>query len=288
MSPIKSCLKSSTCATEQILFCQNPIDKKPSKALEYQNQSIVKNTLAYEYYIPNHLLKETCECMIIAALNPHCFTVQLKQDAIEFDKFQREINEFYNEIVADKNYFIPAERIRANLCVICADPKSSADDQIWNRSQILDYDSIDRTVNLFYVDLGTWEEYVPTNHLRYLIENFHQHLVFSLTCRLAHLSPINEDENDQTWSADATGQFLAVLDQVRPEIELLSWGTDGCFQTNLFGMNSGHYVCVNDYMIHIKKAKPILQNEKNGCQLSTVPNSSLIHPVIALYNRFGE
>ncbi len=257
-SQTKSCLKSSTCATEQILFCQNPTDSKLSKALEYQDQSIVFNCFTYEYYIPNHLLKQTYECIIIAALNPHCFTVQLKQDAIEFDKFQREINDFYNEIDG-KEYFLTPEQIHLNLCVICADPKSSEKDKIWNRSQILDFDSTDNTVNLFYVDLGTWDEYVPINRLRYLIDNFHRHLVFSLTCRLAHISPLNDHEENFIWPDDATEQFLAVIDQVIPEIELLEFGKDGCFQTNLFVINSGQYVCVNDYMIHIKKAKPIVQ-----------------------------
>jgi hypothetical protein len=258
-SQTKSCLKSSTCATEQILFCQNTTDNKLSKALEYQNQPIVSNRLSYEYYIPDHLLKQTFECMIIAALNPHCFTIQLKQDAIEFDKFQREMNEFYNEI-DDKQYFVTPEQIRINLCVICADPKSSDNDKIWNRSQILEFDSTDHTVNLFYVDLGTWDEYVPINRLRHLIDNFHRHLVFSLTCCLAHISPLNDKKDNITWPDDATDQFLAVIDQVLPEIELLSFGKDGCFQTNLFVINSGQYVCVNDYMIHIKKAKAILQS----------------------------
>ncbi|CAF3420910.1 unnamed protein product [Rotaria sp. Silwood1] len=292
----KSCLKSSTCATEQILFCQNTTNNKLSKVLEYKNQSIVYNRFSYEYYIPNHLLQQTHECMIIAALNPHCFTIQLKQDAIEFDKFQREMNDFYNEL-DDKQYLVTPEQIHINLCVICADPKSSDNDKIWNRSQILDFDLNDKTVNLFYVDLGTWDEYVPINRLRHLIDCFHRHLVFSLTCRLAHISPINNDQNDLTWSTDATDQFLAVIDQVLPEIEFISFGEDGCFQTNLFVINSGQYVCVNDYMIHIKKAKAIVQsididdNNKTTVRSDrhcVVNNNPSIHPVIALYNQLGE
>lgn len=253
----KSCLKSTTCATEQILFCQNAIDKKLSKTLEYQTEDLVTNGVSYEYYMPAHLLKQTHECMIVAALNPHCFTIQLKQDALEFDQFQREMNSFYNEI-DDPFYLIPPDRIRMNLCVICADPKSSDDDRIWNRSQIVDYDPLDQTVNLFYVDLGTWDEYVPINRLRYLIDSFHHHLVFSLTCRLAHLSPVSQQTDNLLWPDDANNQFLAVIDQTAPEIELLSMEEDGCFQTNLFVINSGQYVCVNDYMIHIKKAKAIV------------------------------
>ncbi|CAF4331629.1 unnamed protein product [Rotaria sp. Silwood2] len=292
----KSCLKSSTCATEQILFCQNTTNNKLSKVLEYKNQSIVSNRCSYEFYIPNHLLKQTHECMIIAALNPHCFTIQLKQDAIEFDKFQREINDFYNEL-DDRQYLVRPEQILTNLCVICADPKSSDNDKIWNRSQILDFDVNDNTVNLFYVDLGTWDEYVPINRLRHLIDCFHRHLVFSLTCRLAHISPINNDNVDLTWPTDATDQFLAVIDQVLPEIEFISFGDDGCFQTNLFVINSGQYVCVNDYMIHIKKAKAIVQSTNIDDNNQTIVRSDKncasnsnpsIHPVIALYNQLGE
>jgi hypothetical protein len=198
--------------------------------------------------------------MIVAALNPHCFTIQLKQDALEFDQFQREMNSFYNE-VDDPCYLIPPERIQMNLCAMCADPKSSDNDRIWNRSQIVDYDPSDQTVNLFYVDLGTWDEYVPINRLRYLIDSFHHHLVFSLTCRLAHLSPVSQQTDNLLWPDDATDQFLAVIDQTAPEIELLSMGDDGCFQTNLFVINSGQYVCVNDYMIHIRKAKAIVPSD---------------------------
>jgi hypothetical protein len=207
---------------------------------------------------------------------------------MEFDKFQREINDFYNEI-NDTEYLIKSEDIRINLCVICADPKSSDNDKIWNRSQILDYDSTDNTVNLFYVDLGTWDEYVPINRLRYLIDCFHRHLVFSLTCRLAHISPINLDQdNNLTWPDDAIDQFLAVIDQVLPEIELLSFGKDGSFQTNLFVINSGQYVCVNDYMIHIKKAKAIVQSENLLQETDSNNINPSIHPVIDLYNRLGE
>ena len=285
----KSCLKSSTCATEQILFCQNTIDNKSSKLAEYQLESIVNKSFSYKYHISNQLVKQTCECMIIAAFNPHCFTIQLKQNAIEFDRFQRDINEFYNEFRNETRYLIPIETIAKYLCVICADPNSTEKDLIWNRSQILDYDLTDQTVNLFYVDLGTWEEYVPINRLRFLIESFHEYPVCSLTCRLSHIAPINTNENDSTWPSDAIDQFLAVIDQVLPEIEFLSLDNDGGYQTNLFVVNSGQYICVNDYMIHIKKAQPMIQNQDEKSREFdgnyTNPN---IHPVIALYYRLGE
>ena len=221
------------------------------------NQKIVFNKFSYKFYRPDHLLNQTHECIIISVLNPYCFTIQFKQDALEFDKFQREINDFYNTI-DDKQYSIIPEQIRINLCVMCSDSKSSDKEKIWNRSQILDFDSSDNTVNLFYVDLGTWDEYVPINRLRHITDHFHHHQVFSITCRLAHILPLNEENDQLTWTDDATNQFLAVIDEVQPEIELLSVALNGCFQTNLFVLYSGEHVYVNEYMIHIKKAKPIL------------------------------
>ncbi|CAF0999056.1 unnamed protein product [Rotaria sordida] len=292
----KTCLKSNTCATEQILFCQNIAKKKPIRDVEYERQKIVYNKFSYEFYIPDHLLKHTLECVIISVLNPHCFTIQLKEDAIEFDKFQKEINDFYNTI-HDKQYHIKPEQILLNSCVICSDPKSSDNDKIWFRSQILDFDSSDNTVNLFYVDFGTWEEYVPINRLRHITDGFHRHQVFSITCRLAHILPLNHNNDQLTWTENATNQFLAVIDQVIPEIELLSFTSNGCFQTKLFVMNSGQHVCVNDYMIHIKQAKPILNttnihDDRYNCiqldEHDINDNGSPIHPVVALYNRLGE
>ena len=130
--------------------------------------------------------------------------------------------------------------------------------KIWNRTQILDFDSSDNTVNLFYVDLGTWEEYVPINRLRHITDRFHQHQVFSIPCRLAHILPINNENDQVTWTDEATNQFIAVIDQVIPEVEFLSFGSNGCLHTNLFVINSDQPVCVNDYMIHIKQAKSVL------------------------------
>ncbi|CAF4421169.1 unnamed protein product, partial [Adineta steineri] len=166
-------------------------------------QNIVYNRFSYDFYIPDHLLKQIHKCVVISVLNPHCFTIQLQQDIVEFDKFQKEINDFYNKL-NDKQYYIKSEQIRINLCVICCDTKSTDDNKIWNRSQILDFDSSDNTVNLFYVDLGTWEEYVPINRLRHITDRFQQHQVFSLTCRLAHIIPLNNDNDYLTWTDEAT------------------------------------------------------------------------------------
>lgn len=280
----KPCLKSTTCATEQILFCQNIPENKSPKSSEYEKQKIVFNKYSYGFYIPDDCLKQIHQCIMISVLNPFCFTVQLRQDALEFDKFQREINEFYNTI-DDKQYLLTPKQIRTHSCVICSDSKSTNEKKIWNRSQILDFDPVDNTVNLFYVDLGTWDEYVPINRLRHLTDYFHRHLIRSITCRLAHISPINNDNDQITWTDKATNQFLAVIEQNIPEIEFLTVDFNGCFYTNLFVMNSGQNVCVNDYLIHIKQARA--DERQNGIQ-SDEQNVTPIHPVIALYNRFGE
>ena len=63
------------------------------------------------------------------------------------------------------------------MCFMCSDSNSSNKKKIGNHPQILDYDSM----NLFYVDLGTWNEYVPINCLRHITDRFHQHLVFFLS-----------------------------------------------------------------------------------------------------------
>ncbi|CAF3650282.1 unnamed protein product [Rotaria socialis] len=292
----KNCLKSNTCATEQILFCQNITQRRPIRNIESNRHNIVHNRFAYELYIPNSLLKHTLECVIVSVLNPYCFTIQLKEDALEFDKFQREINDFYNKL-DDKQYYVKPEQIRINLCVICSNLNSSENEKLWSRSQILDFDSSDNTVNLFYVDFGTWEEYVPLHRLRHITDQFHQHLVFSITCCLANILPLNHENDQLGWTEDATEQFLAVLDQVPSEIELLSYKSNGCFQATLSVVNSGQHVCVNDYMVHIKKAKPfpnmtnIDDKSSNTYKLDEHymrDDSSQIHPVVALYNRLGE
>ncbi|CAF5214735.1 unnamed protein product, partial [Rotaria magnacalcarata] len=72
----------------------------------------------------------------------------------------------------------------------------------------------------------------------------------------ANILPLNHENDQLGWTEDATEQFLAVLDQVPSEIELLSYESNGCFQATLSVINSGQHVCVNDYMVHIKKAKP--------------------------------
>ncbi|CAM4747020.1 unnamed protein product [Rotaria magnacalcarata] len=232
----------------------------------------------------------------VSILNPYCFTIQLKEDALEFNKFQREINDFYNKL-DDKQYYVKPEKIRINLCVICSDLNSSENEKLWSRSQILDFDSSDNTVNLFYVDFGTWEEYVPLHRLRHITDHFHQHLVFSVTCCLANILPLNHENDQLGWTEDATEQFLAVLDQVPSEIELLSYESNGCFQATLSVINSGQHVCVNDYMVHIKKAKPFpnmanMDDESpNTNQLDKHymrDDGSQIHPVVTLYKRLGE
>ena len=247
-------------------------------------EKLVRNKYSYEFYIPDDHLQQTHSCVMISVLNPFCFTVQLQEDAVEFDKFQREINEFYNTNKG-KEYFLTPEQIQKHLCVLCLDPKSTDEKKIWNRSQILDYDPVDNTVNLFYVDLGTWDEYVPIDRLRYLTERFHHQMVLSITCRLTRIHPINDDNDLCTWTDDATNQFLAVIEHNIPQIKFLTVDSNGCFNIELFVNNADQHICVNDYLVHIKRAKFIdLINQLDDDQGGTPP----IHPVVALYNRFGE
>ncbi|CAF0972743.1 unnamed protein product [Adineta ricciae] len=276
-------LKSTMCPTEQILFCQNsPIS--PSKRNDHAKQTIVHDKFSYAFYQPDRLLHQTHKSVIVSVLNPHCFTIQLSQDAIEFDRFQREINIFYNTM-ADKQYHITPQQIQINLCVICCDTKSIGGNQIWNRSQILDFDSPDNTVNVFHVDLGTWEEYVPITRLRHITHCFQQHQVFSLTCRLAGVLPLSNSNGQITWTDEATSQFLSVLDQVVPEVEFISITSNGCIDTNLFVTVSGQLVCVNDYLVHIKQAT---NGGQDNLQSERQENESSIHPVISLYKILGE
>lgn len=252
----KPCLKTNEFAAKQICFCQNIANNRGIKNLEYDKQKIVYNKFSYDFYTPNHILSEIRECIIISVLNPHCFTIQLKEHALEFDKFQRDMNGFYNT-TNDTKYHVKPEQVRINLCIVCSNPKSCDNDIVWNRSQILDFDPSDNTVNLFYVDFGTWEEYVPINRLRQITDYFHRHQVCAIPCRLAHILPLSNENDSLTWTDDATNQFLAVIDRAVSSIELLSYTPNGCFQANLFIIHSGQHVCVNDYLIHIKQAKPM-------------------------------
>ena len=282
----KGCLNSSTCATEQILFCQNT---PRTKSIEYHHQEkLVRNEYSYQFYLPDDHLEQMQPCLMISALNPFCFTVQFQQVAMEFDKFQREINDFYN-CRDEKEYFLTPEDIQIYMCVICLDPKSTEEKKIWNRSQILDYNPLDKTVNLFYVDLGTWDEYVPIDHLRYLTERFHQRMVSSVTCRLARIHPINEENDSFTWTDDATNQFLAVIEHNTLQIQFLTVNSNGSFNTNLYVNSANQNVCVNDYLVHIKQAKPIEHDDDTShSERHFHEEDSSIHLVIGLYNRFGE
>jgi len=273
--------KTSLTVTEQILTCQNISNDTSTKVCDFKNEQLVFNKFSYEFSLPHHLIKQDKQpCVIISAHNPFCFTVQLREHALEFDRFQREINQFYNTN-NDQRYLVRREEIQNNLCVICSD-----ENKVWNRSQILDYHPSDQSVNLFYVDLGTWEEYVPINRLRHLTEYFHQFFVYSITCRLASIH--NDNENDLlSWSDDATKQFLAVIGDNPVDIEFLSISLNNCFQTKLFVWNSNLYVCVNDYLVHIQQAKRCEQNEENTLK-SDEQDGGLIHPVVSLYNRLGE
>ena len=249
-SPTLPSLNSNAYATEQIGFTRNPTDTPSLEPAE----SMIEPKFSYDFYIPDHLFKHVGPCVVISVLNPHCFTVQLELDAVEFDIIQQNINTFYNAN-DDSQLRIPTEQIRVNLCVICASTAPSDQTSTWNRSQVLDFDLAEQTVSLFYVDLGTWEECVSIHRLRRLMEPFQAQMVFSLTCRLVDVNPVNDPV---IWTDEETHQFRAILEQYVPQLELVSGHPNGSFEANLFVNDAGRDFSLSDYLISTENAKPIV------------------------------
>ena len=67
---------------------------------------------------------------------------------------------------------IPQEYLRKNLlCVTYGMKPVSA----WNRSQIMEFDLNEDTVNVFFVDLNSWEENVSRSRLRFVLTKYSSH-----------------------------------------------------------------------------------------------------------------
>jgi len=280
-SPTESSISSNSCVTDQILRGQNLPSILIPKFDHPQNLPLVNRPFAYEFYLPDHLFSQIHPCIIISLLNPHCFSLQLRQDAVEFDKFQREINHFYNENDANSRFFVKNDEIATNLCVVCADSKTLSNQTIWNRSQILDFDPVEKTVNLFHVDLGTWEENIPLNRLRRLIETFHEPMVFTLTCRLVHIEPTVSPDGSTFWSDEATQNFQRIIENLSPHVEFLSRQTDGTFRVHLFINFEDNEINVSDYLVHINQAKFVNDDFNDS-------HPSATHPVVTLYKKSAE
>ena len=144
----------------------------------------------------------------------------------------------------------------------------------------MEYDSIDDTVNVFYVDLNTWEEHVPRSRLRFILTKYSSRPVYVITCRLASINS-SDDVASKT--------FQNVVQNRQCDIEPLYKGRDNTFYVNLFVAHDEAYVCINDFLIHCKMAKPIndISNEKNLVYMLD-DHGRPMQPMIACYWKAGE
>jgi hypothetical protein len=156
-------------------------------------------------------------------------------------------SEYYNSI---DDLQIPREYLRKNLLCVTYDETISA----WNRSQIMEYDLNGDTVNVFFVDFNSWEENVSRSRLRFILTKYSSRPVYSLTCRLASIGPLN---NTNEWNDVVCQTFQNVVLNCQCDVELLYKRCDDIFYVNLFAPHDEAYVCLNDFLIHCKMARPI-------------------------------
>ena len=127
----------------------------------------------------------------------------------------------------------------------------------WNRSQIMEYDLANDTVNVFFVDLNSWEENVSRSRIRFILTKYSSRPVRLLTCRLAAVAALNSSNQ---WDEVSSNTFQNVIDKCRCDVEPLYQRCDQMFYVNLFAAHDEAYVCVNDFLIHCKMAKPAEDN----------------------------
>ena len=119
----------------------------------------------------------------------------------------------------------------------------------------MEYDLVNDTVNVFFVDLSSWEEHVARSRLRFILTRYSSQPVRLLTCRLASIAPINAV--DDQWDEAVTKAFQNAVQNCPCDAELLRQTRDQTFHINLFASHSEAYVCVNDFLIHCRMAKPV-------------------------------
>ncbi|CAF4564912.1 unnamed protein product, partial [Rotaria sp. Silwood2] len=225
------------------------------------------------------------QCCIVSITSPYAFTVQLTKDLIACDAFFKTMNDYYNSI---DDLHISSEYLRKNLICVTWDETASA----WNRSQIMEYDLVDDTVNVFFVDLNSWEEHVPRSRIRFILTKYSSRPVYLLTCRLASIAPLNNNNNnnnDNQWNDVVSKTFQNVVQNCQCDVEPLYKGRDNTFYVNLFAVHDEAYVCINDFLIHCKMAKPFddISNEKNLIYMLD-DNGQPMHSMIAIYWKAGE
>lgn len=188
-------------------------------------------------------------------------------------------SEFYNSI---NDLQIPREYIRVNLLCVTYDERFN----VWNRSQIMEIDLEDDTVNVFFVDLNSWEENVSRARLRFILTKYSSRSVSILTCRLASIAPLNSNEQ---WNDVVRTTFENILENRQCDVEFLFKRSDNMFYVNLFAHHDEVYVCVNDFLIHCQMAKP--NNDMSNEQQITYlldENGQTMHAMLAFYWKADE
>ena len=231
---------------------------------------------SYTFYKPTELFHNILDCVIISVLNPYCFTLQFEADAVEFNNIQRCINLYYHSRQDIKLVVRPNE-ISIDLPVVCKNLNSSETDPVWYRSKILNYDPRENTVDLFYVDFGTWEKTVSIHRLRHLVKQFSEYMVFSLTCGLAAVVPSSVDMNRETWSEAVNQQFISILMENKLQVELLAHGSDDCMKVNLFVKDINHQINVAEYLVSQNLAEAISWDSATDATEQTLVRIDISH-----------
>jgi hypothetical protein len=204
-------------------------------------------------------------------------------------------SDYYNSI---NDLQISEEYLRKNLLCVTWDETAGT----WNRSQIMEYDLTEDTVNVFFVDLNSWEENVSRSRIRFILTKYSSRSVCLLTCRLASIAPLNNNQ----WNDVASKTFQNVVLNCQCDVEPLYKRCDETFYVNLFASHDEAYVCVNDFLIHCKMARPMedITNEENAVRREELnirkfrfffvkvymldDDGQAMHSMIALYWKAGE
>ncbi|CAF0974890.1 unnamed protein product, partial [Didymodactylos carnosus] len=283
---------------DQILFCQNSSKnaiqicengEQSSITLKLDHSELIELDLtssSYNYNTSRIKFSTDYACIITSARHPHAFTVNLIDELSAYDKFAAKINDYYNKSIDGLRLKVQKEDIRPNFCCVTYD-KDKMDDVVWNRTQILEYDVETDSCNVYYVDLGSWDEYIPRERLRYITKCFQREPVRALTCRLARLQPLTKTNG--IWTDQVTKTFTDVINNCPARIEIVDCSQNGAFYVNLFVFNSGQHVCVNDFLLHLKMAEAVEDSLSRELQDDGIDeNGNAIHPLILEFFRAGE
>lgn len=124
-------------------------------------------------------------------------------------------------------------------------------------------------MNVFFVDLNSWEEHVSSSRIRFILTKYSSRSVRLITCRLASICPTNIE---QQWNDVVSKTFQNVVQNCLCDVEPLYKGRDQTFYVNLFASHDEAYVCINDFLIHCQMAKPVddISQEKNMVRIVLV------------------